>query len=336
MANPNELFKGFIVTDESFAQEQQAAQPPATEVETETEDTAAAAVETKVPETDGDFDESKILKYLSEKRGKEFNSLDDLFKPEVKEIVKEVNPIDDEEILTAYKYKKETNRSLQDFLESQKDINALSEEDIAKKALKSQYPDFNSSDIEFVLRDEYLVGVDRDDMDESELKRAELKFKRLVSDGKKMLNQEKENYRIPVKTNNDHEKINAAREAWKTESQKALTDLKELDFGDYKYKIDGGENLSEKYSSLDSVLNHFKNESGFIDMKRMIATIEAGERRADAISALKTKIETEVTERIMKQKKNHGADTRTVEQGQKVGLDAATEAALRKMVGRVK
>lgn len=92
---------------------------------------------------DDDF-KTRVVSYFKE-NGREVESLEDLLKapePEIKEVVKEVNPYEgvkfDEEDLQYLKFKKETNRSRKEFDVLNQDLDALSPIDLAKQRIEKE------------------------------------------------------------------------------------------------------------------------------------------------------------------------------------------------------
>lgn len=128
-----------------------------------------------------------VLKFLKEK-GIEAESLEDLSKPkQEKEIPQELQSYLD--------YKKETNRSYQDFLELQKDWSKESEEATLKRYIKDKNPFFSDEDIKDELNE---FKVDEDIDDDSEVRKKNRKKKKLLSEAVSYLESQKEKYKAPV------------------------------------------------------------------------------------------------------------------------------------------
>lgn len=127
-----------------------------------------------------------VLKFLKEK-GIEAESLEDLSKPKQETEIPQ-------ELQSYLDYKKETNRSYQDFLELQKDWSKESEEATLKRYIKDKNPFFSDEDIKDELNE---FKVDEDIDDDSEVRKKNRKKKKLLSEAVSYLESQKEKYKAP-------------------------------------------------------------------------------------------------------------------------------------------
>lgn len=288
--------------------------------------------------TDVEIDESLVLNFLSEKRGEKLNSIDELFKTEVKEIIKEVPQEEtDEEVASFKKFKQETNGSFSDYMKLNKDWNAVSDLDAAREYLRAENPNYTDQDVKDELRDLFLVGEDLSNFDERDINRANRKLKQYAKDGRNYFEKSKESFKVsiakkPEQTKPEDESLAKARDFWKKKADETIDSLDTIKFGEYDHAITERENLREKYESLDSLLNSYKSDDGIVDIKRLIKTIEKGERADKAFEAALDLEKTRLQEEFMKGKKNHGDQVREVLSDQRKGLSAKESQKVDRMM----
>lgn len=168
--------------------EQKSEEEVAEEAET-TEEVEQAAEETIETEEEKvvapQIDEEATIKFLKEK-GIEVNSLDEL-KPKEKEVL-------DPETEAYLKYRKETGRSYQDFLQTQKDWSKEPQEDVLKQVLKMKHPDLDEDEIEFKYRKQY--SYDPDLHDEDEVMEKKINLKTDYREALELLEKQKEQYKV--------------------------------------------------------------------------------------------------------------------------------------------
>lgn len=138
-----------------------------------------------------DLTEEKVLSFIEKKYGKQINSFEELMSEREK---KEVLP---EDVAAYMKYKQETGRGLDDFIQLQKDYDAMDPESLLKKYLSATQVDLDEEDID-VLMDAYRYDEDEDD--ESTIKRVKLETKKAVAEAKRYFNEQKEKYKVPLES----------------------------------------------------------------------------------------------------------------------------------------
>lgn len=222
------------------------------------------------------LDESEVLKYLSEKLGKELNSLEDLNNKESQDTVEEIDPY----IKELNEWRKKTNRPIEDWINYQKDFDSMSDLEIAKEALKLEYPNLTDAEIELEISSKFDSSDEL--LDDREKALRELELKKYSARGRQELNKLKSNFETPLENTvnltqeqkadlefarsvRDNIKQNEqALEEYNLNINKSIQGLTELpiDLGDLtiNYKVDD----SSKKSIGDSIntMPHWKNEDG--------------------------------------------------------------------------
>ena len=158
-------------------------------------------VEESVP-AEFNFKDEDVLSYIGKRYNKQINSLDDLVAER-----KESEPLP-EDVAAYLKYKKETGRGFEDFLELKKDFDSMNPEELLKSYLTSTQEGLDSEDIE-ALMEEYSFDEDLDD--ESTVKKAKIARKKIIAEAKKYFNNQKEKYKLPLESSmglvSDEEKL---------------------------------------------------------------------------------------------------------------------------------
>lgn len=145
--------------------------------------------------------EEDVLKFIGEKYNKQIASMDDLFsKGEPEELPEDVSMF--------LKFKKETGRSLSDFIKLQKDYDSVDDEVILREYFKETETELDDSDIETMLAD---YRFEEDD-DESMIKKIKIDRKKAVNKAKNYFNEQKSKYKAPLESSvaamSDEEKRN--------------------------------------------------------------------------------------------------------------------------------
>lgn len=185
-----------------------------------------------------ELNDTAILSYLSEKRGKEYNNIDELFEEKTVEIEKEFE-FASEQLKTINDYVKETGRSLDDWMETQSvDLDKLSSEQLIKMELKSKYPDLTRNEIATYYSNKYKV--DEDVASQSEIDGAEITAKIEAQEIRSKLKEVQSKFKLPV------EKI-PEQESLAQQTSEAESKAKEV-FDNWNSKISGEINNLETIS----------------------------------------------------------------------------------------
>jgi hypothetical protein len=135
--------------------------------------------------------EGELLSIISERLGREINSLDDL-----KEAREESGEMDSE-VAAFFKYKKETGRGVQDFVQLNKDYDAMKPDNLIKEYLTATEEGLDEEDINAMMED---YSFDEDLDDESAIRKIRLAKKKTIAKAKKYFEEAKEKYSVPLES----------------------------------------------------------------------------------------------------------------------------------------
>jgi ABC-type taurine transport system substrate-binding protein len=141
-----------------------------------------------------ELSEEQVLSYIGKRYNKQINSLDELASQ--REQAEELP----EDVAAYLKYKKETGRGINDFMQLNKDVDSMDPETLLKEYLASTQEGLDSEDID-VLMDDYRYDEDIDD--ELTIRKIKLETKKAVAEAKKFFNAQKEKYRVPLESRAD-------------------------------------------------------------------------------------------------------------------------------------
>lgn len=188
------------------------------------------------------------------------------------------NKVEIPEDLQGYlKYRQETNRSIQDYLELQKDLSTAPEEEIIKKKMKADNPEFSDEEINDEFLDTY--GYDEDLDDEKDIKKKVRSYKKAYAEALEYQNKLKEQYttKIEVQSNvqvpEDYQQLKQVAQVQQEQAKIASENLEyfnvktnELfsnDFEGFKFKI-GDNEIVHKPTSVQSVKETQSNVMNFL------------------------------------------------------------------------
>jgi hypothetical protein len=148
-------------------------------------------VETSVVETPEELSEEQVLSYIGKRYNKQISSLDELTAQ------REETEALPEDVAAYMKYKKETGRGFEDFLNLKKDYDSMDSESLLKSYLSATQEGLDSDDIDSLM-DDYRYDEDIDD--ESYIKRVKITRKKAIAEAKKFFNAQKEKYKVPLES----------------------------------------------------------------------------------------------------------------------------------------
>ena len=233
----------------------------------------------------------EFFSYASETLGKTVTSLEDLVVEKEVEKVVEKEVVKETEYATEFskaydKFYKETNRPVEDFLSANVDPTTLSDEEIVKRSLKYNNPNFDKADIDFLYNDKY--SIDEDIMDEDDIRRKNIARKQAISKGIKEIESLKQTFFVPLENSNAQAKIDQeAQNAKIEENRKLWRDAVEASTSDFKgvdIKVSDNFSFTQKASpedlkfvkevvaddTMNTYLDRYKTENGALDTKKMI------------------------------------------------------------------
>jgi hypothetical protein len=248
-------------------------------VEEKVEEPAVETPEVSAPE----MSESDVLSYITNKYGEEVSSLDDFI---VKRNASEELP---EDVKAYFEYKKETGRSIGDFVKLQQDYDSMNPDSLIASYYSATEEGLDSEDIQYLMDDKF--GFDEDLDDEKEKKKKQLAKKRELSKAKKYFKEQKEKYKLPLESrevvsesnkkeieayrkyieeNAAYEKEAANKLQWfKEETNKVFNkDFKGFEFviNDKKISYLPGsvEDVKSSQSSIDNFIQRYVDDRGLV------------------------------------------------------------------------
>lgn len=141
-----------------------------------------------------ELNDDQVLSYIGKRYNKQITSFDELM-AERQEA--EALP---EDVAAYMKYKKETGRGFEDFLNLKKDFDSMDSEVLLKEYLRSTQEHLDEEDIE-TLMDDYRYDEEIDD--DSTIKRTNINRKKAIAEAKKYFNSQKEKYKVPLESRQD-------------------------------------------------------------------------------------------------------------------------------------
>ncbi len=248
-------------------------------VEEKVEEPVVETPEVSAPE----MSESDVLSYITNKYGEEVSSLDDFI---VKRNASEELP---EDVKAYFEYKKETGRSISDFVKLQQDYDSMNPDSLIASYYSATEEGLDSEDIQYLMDDKF--GYDEDLDDEKEKKKKQLAKKRELSKAKKYFKEQKEKYKLPLESrevvsesnkkeveayrkyieeNAVYEKEAAKKLQWfKEETNKVFNkDFKGFEFviNDKKISYLPGsvEDVKSSQSSIDNFIQRYVDNRGLV------------------------------------------------------------------------
>lgn len=171
--------------EQQMKEEEQATQEPVVETKEE-----APAEEQKFEIKDED-----VLSHIKNRYGKEINSLDELFSE------RESSTELPEDVEAFFKYKKETGRGLNDFMQLNKNYDEMDSDVLLADYYKQTEEGLDEDDINDLIDSKF--GYDEDLDDESLVKKQKLAKKRELNKAKKFFKEQQEAYKVPLESSKE-------------------------------------------------------------------------------------------------------------------------------------
>ena len=141
--------------------------------------------------TSPELSEEDVLSFIGKRYGKQINSIDELVE------AKSEAPEMPEDIAAYFKYKKDTGRSIEDFVKLQKDYSDVNPDTLVKEYLTITEEGLDSEDIESLMED-YVYDEDLDD--DSVIKKTKLAKKKVIAKAKRFFKEQQEQYKLPLES----------------------------------------------------------------------------------------------------------------------------------------
>lgn len=198
----------------------------------------------------GDLREEDVLSYIGKRYNKQINSFD--------ELMAERNQEQLPEDVSAYmKYKKDTGRGFEDFIQLKKDFDSMDSNQLLKEYLTSTQEGLDSDDIESLM-DDYNYDEDLDD--ESTIKKVKIAKKKVIAEAKKYFTAQKEKYNVPLESSvafvSDDEK--EAYESYKQYTKQAMTAQEEANRKRQWFDQKSDEVFSQEFKGFEFNVNDKK------------------------------------------------------------------------------
>ena len=169
--------------EQQMKEEEQAAQEPVTKEETPAE------------EQKFEIKDEDVLSHIKDRYGKEINSLDELFSE------RESSPELPEDVEAFFKYKKETGRGLNDFMQLNKNYDEMDSDVLLADYYRQTEEGLDEDDINDLIDSKF--GYDEDLDDESLVKKQKLAKKRELNKAKKFFKEQQEAYKVPLESSKE-------------------------------------------------------------------------------------------------------------------------------------
>ena len=222
-----------------------------------------------------ELNDADVLSYIKNRYDKDIDSVDQLFE------TKESNEELPEDVSAYFKYKKETGRSIQDFVKLQQNYDEMDSNKLLSQYYSQTEEGLDSEDIKDLMEDKF--GYDEDLDEPSDIKKIERAKKRELVKAKKFLNEQKDKYNIPLESSGDGlsadqlenfnsyksyvEESTTAKEAQKKRYDYFLDKTDEVfndEFKGFEFNI-GDKSMTFKPGDRDELKSKQSNVNNFVD-----------------------------------------------------------------------
>jgi hypothetical protein len=222
-----------------------------------------------------ELNDADVLSYIKNRYDKDIESVDQLFE------TKESNEELPEDVSAYFKYKKETGRSIQDFVKLQQNYDEMDSNKLLSQYYSQTEEGLDSEDIKDLMEDKF--GYDEDLDEPSDIKKIERAKKRELVKAKKFLNEQKDKYNIPLESSGNGlsgdqledfnsyksyvEESNTAKEAQKKRYDYFLNKTDEVfndEFKGFEFNI-GDKSITFKPGDKDELKSKQSNVNNFVD-----------------------------------------------------------------------
>ena len=252
--------------------------------------------------------EKGFIKYMNEKFGTEFSSVEDAKKALSP---KELNFANDQ-IAQMNKFVSETGRTVVDYLKTQTvDYNKMSNEDVMRISMKQQNPDLTNDEVNLLVTSKYKLGDGNGS--ETEKKLAQIELKRDVTNARKDLIKMQEQYRMPQENKGmSKEEANKIREDWVSNMKNQVNDVESLSFEindkgevfDFQLTDQHKDNLVKSNSNLNNFFDRYVDKTGDWNFDRLNIDMFVLDNFQDIIRSVASQYRSKGTEQVVRDIKN--------------------------------
>jgi hypothetical protein len=213
------------------------------------ENTTTETTEEVAPTSE--LSEEDVLKFIGNRYGREITSLDELAQ------AREENEPLPEDVAQYLKYKKETGRGFNDFVEVQRNYDEMDNDTLLRNYLAATEDGLDADDIETLIESDYTYDEDLDD--DKDIKKVQLKTKKTIAKAKEYFQKQQEQYKLPL------------------ESRRETSDVNEEELQAYRDYIANAKTMDESLKrkqevfvkKTDDVFNEFKGFEFTVDDKKV-------------------------------------------------------------------
>lgn len=180
--------------DEQFAETEQeeVVVEDTTETESTETETAPAVEEKEIKETPSvELTEENVLSFIKERYDKEINSVDDLFQEQK---VSESIP---EDVANFLKYKKETGRSIEDYVKLQQNFDDMPDDTLLRNYYLITEEGLDSEDVDYLMEE---FDIDEEIDEKSEIRKKKVAKKKAIAKAKGYFRKQQEAYKQPLES----------------------------------------------------------------------------------------------------------------------------------------
>ena len=222
-----------------------------------------------------ELNDADVLSYIKNRYDKDIESVDQLFDE------KESNEDLPEDVAAYFKYKKETGRGINDFVELQKDYDDMDSDKLLSQYYSQTEEGLDGEDIKDLMLEKF--GYDEDLDEPNEIKKIERSKKRELVKAKKFLNEQKDKYKTPLESSGGGlsdesmeefdsyksyvEESTTAKEAQKKRYDYFLDKTDEVfndEFKGFEFNI-GDKSITFKPGDKDELKSKQSNVNNFVD-----------------------------------------------------------------------
>ena len=163
--------------------------------DSDSEETTTEKVEVETKEVEApapELNDADVLSYIKNRYDRDIDSVEQLFE------TKESNVDLPEDVSAYFKYKKETGRGIEDFVNLQKDYDSMDGNTLLSQYYAHTEEGLDSEDIKDLIEDKFSYDEELDD--EADIKKIERAKKRELAKARKFFNEQKDKYKVPLES----------------------------------------------------------------------------------------------------------------------------------------
>ena len=228
----------------------------------------AAESSNQAQEEEEDLSEEKVLSYIGKRYNKQISSFDELMAER-----QESEPLP-EDVAAYMKYKKETGRGFEDFLQLKKDFDAMNPDQLLREYLATTQQGLDDEDIDTLMED---YSYDEELDDESRVKKVKIARKKAIAEAKTFFNSQKEKYKVPLESSGMglSEQEKEEYEAYRQYTQQAKTTQEEAERKRKWFEQKSDEVFSKDFKGFDFAIDDRKlvfNPGAAAELKKAQST----------------------------------------------------------------